>query len=52
LHLNSQNPRCTFPNLIKLSMTVRAWLLGTANPIPIFPPVRLKIALFTPIKRP
>ncbi len=47
-----KKPLSTFPLDLSCSTTVFTMLLGIANPIPMYPPERLKIAVFMPITSP
>ena len=47
-----RKPRCTLPNLMRLSITLRAWFEGTAKPMPMLPPLWLKMAELIPTRRP
>src|SRR4051794_20296550 len=45
-------PRRTSPYSMIWSMTARAMLIGTANPMPTLPPLGARIAVLIPISRP
>ncbi len=47
-----RKPRITLPYLMRLSITLRAWFAGTAKPMPMLPPLWLKMAELMPTSRP
>ena len=50
--LTPSQPRVTLPLVRSWSTTARARLIGVAKPMPMLPPLWLKIAVLMPITRP